>query len=90
MIKIDFEFDTKHGKFCDALYLADDHSYSDAEIQSMKENRRDIWIANIDNPPSTHPDYVTIDGVEYKKIEIAGQIVLKPVEVSEVNEVNNG
>jgi hypothetical protein len=51
MIKIDFEFDTKHGKFKDALSLPDNHTFTEAEIQAMKEQRRDNWINIVDNPP---------------------------------------
>lgn len=51
MQKIDFEFDTPHGVFRDALHLPDDHSYSEADIQAMKEQRRDNWIAAVTAPP---------------------------------------
>lgn len=51
MIKIDFEFDTKHGKYRDALHLPDNHTLTEAEIQAMKEQRRDNWIYIVDNPP---------------------------------------
>jgi hypothetical protein len=78
-MKIDFEFETDHGKFRDALHLPDDHGLSDAEIEVMKEERRDNWIAII-TAPSVEPDTVEIDGVTYEKVEIDGQIVLKPVE----------
>lgn len=50
MVKIDFEFDTQHGVFRDALYLPKDHAYSEAEIQAMKEQRRDNWIAIVTAP----------------------------------------
>lgn len=50
-MKIDFEFDTPHGVFRDALHLPDDHSYSEADIQAMKEQRRDNWIAVVTAPP---------------------------------------
>ena len=79
-MKIDFEFDTAHGKFRDALYLPDNHGLSDAEIEAMKEQRRDNWIAVV-TAPSVEPDTVEIDGVTYEKVEIDGQTVLKPVEV---------
>jgi hypothetical protein len=79
MIKIDFEFTTPHGKFRDALHLSDNHGLSDAEIEAMKEQRRDNWIAVVE-APSVEPDTVEIDGVTYEKVEIEGQIVLKPVE----------
>lgn len=49
-MKIDFEFQTAYGKFADALYLADDHTYSEAEIEAMKQQRLDNWIAFITAP----------------------------------------
>lgn len=44
-MKIDFSFDTPHGKFADALHLPDDHGLTDAEIEAMKQQRLDNWIA---------------------------------------------
>jgi len=55
MIKIDFEFDTPHGVFRDALHLPEDHTYTDAEIQAMKEQRRDNWIAIVTAPSVETP-----------------------------------
>lgn len=68
-MKIDFEFDTPHGKFRDALHLPDNHSFSDAEIEAMKEQRRDNWIAVVTAPPveEPEPEFVEIDGVKYIK-----------------------
>lgn len=51
MIKIEFEFNTEHGVFRDALYLPDDHGLSDAEIDAMKQQRVDNWIALVTAPP---------------------------------------
>lgn len=51
MIQIIFEFDTKHGTFRDALYLPEDHTFTEAQIQAMKEERRDNWISAVENPP---------------------------------------
>lgn len=80
MIKIDFEFDTPHGIFRDALHLPEDHTFSEADIQAMKEQRRDNWIAVVTAPPvEPPPNTVTLDGVLYEKVEIDGQVVLKPV-----------
>lgn len=45
---IDFEFQTKYGVFRDALHLSDEHTLSDEEIQTMKQQRVDAWIAVID------------------------------------------
>jgi hypothetical protein len=68
-MKIDFSFETPHGKFADALHLPDDHGFTEAEIQAMKEQRRDNWIAVVTAPPveEAQPEYVEIDGVKYVK-----------------------
>lgn len=55
MIKIDFEFDSPHGCFRDAIHLPEDHLFTDEEIQAMKQQRFDSWIAIITAPP---PNYV--------------------------------
>jgi hypothetical protein len=73
-MKIDFSFETSHGKFADALHLPDDHGFTEAEIQAMKEQRRDNWIAIVTAPPvetepapEPAPEYIEIDGVRYVK-----------------------
>ena len=50
MIKIDFEFDSPYGVFRDALHLPDDHGMSDAEVQAMKQQRFDNWLAILSMP----------------------------------------
>ena len=50
-MKIDFEFETAHGKFADALHLPDDHTFTDDDIQAMKQQRVDNWIAVVTAPP---------------------------------------
>jgi hypothetical protein len=50
-MKIDFSFDTQYGKFCDALHLPDDHTFTEVEIDAMKQQRLDNWIAVITAPP---------------------------------------
>lgn len=79
-MQIIFEFTTKHGVYRDALYLDDDHTLSEAEINALKQERLDNWLDVVENPPTPEPDIVEIDGVVYEKIELDGQIVLKPVE----------
>lgn len=77
MIKIDFEFDTLHGVFRDALYLPEDHALTEQDIQSMKEQRRDNWIAIITAPspevisqPITQPSAtIEISGETYQVLE---------------------
>ena len=68
-MKIDFEFDTAHGKFRDALHLPDNHGLNDAEIEAMKVQRRDNWIAVVTAPSveEPEPEFVEIDGVKYIK-----------------------
>jgi len=44
-MKIDFSFETKYGKFADALHLPDDHGLTDAEIETMKQERLNNWLA---------------------------------------------
>jgi hypothetical protein len=51
MLKIDFEFDSQYGVFRDALHLPENHGMTDAEIQTMKQQRFDNWIAIVNAPP---------------------------------------
>lgn len=51
MVKIDFSFETQYGKFADALWFPDDQVPSDSEIEAMKQQRLDNWIAVITAPP---------------------------------------
>lgn len=71
MIKIDFEFETEYGVFRDALHLPDDHAFTDDEIQAMKNERVDNWIAAITAPSVEVPapaDFIEVDGVKYAKV----------------------
>ena len=72
-MKIDFEFNTPHGLFRDALHLPDDHAFSDDEIQLMKEARVDNWIAVVTAPPAVEEvvapaDFIEVGGVQYAKV----------------------
>lgn len=51
MIKIDFEFQTDFGLFRDALHLPDDHGLNDEQIEALKAERRDNWLAIVTAPP---------------------------------------
>jgi len=80
MVKIDFEFDTPHGVFRDALHLPDDHAFTEDEIQAMKQRRVDNWIAIVTAPSAEPaeepapvvkelaPEYIEIDGVRYVRV----------------------
>lgn len=45
MVKIDFQFDSPYGRFADALHLPDDHGLTEAEIEALKQQRLDNWLA---------------------------------------------
>lgn len=81
MIKIEFEFETQYGNFHDALYLPEDHTYTEEQIVEMQLERLNNWIYILENPPEPDPETIEIDGIVYEKVEIEGQIVLKPVGV---------
>jgi hypothetical protein len=78
-MKIDFEFQTSHGVYRDALYFQDGNVPDDEAIEAMKAERVNNWIYAVENPLAP-PETIEIDGVTYEKVEIDGQIVLKPVE----------
>ena len=85
MVKIDFSFDTPHGKFADALHLPDDHGFSEAEIQAMKEQRRDNWIAVVTAPPAPEPETTKeIAGEVYQKLDGVPPSGAKLVEIDGV------
>lgn len=69
MVKIDFEFDTVHGVFRDALCLPDDHGLTDEQLEAMKRARVDEWVAAVTAPPAEEPQgFIEIDGVRYAKV----------------------
>ena len=47
---ISFFFDTKYGRYADALHLPDDHGLTDDEIEAMKQQRLSNWLAVIETP----------------------------------------
>jgi hypothetical protein len=50
MVKIDFSFPSQYGTFSDALHLPDDNTFTDAEIEAMKQQRLDNWLAVVNAP----------------------------------------
>ena len=51
MKNINFEIQTKYGKFSDALVFGDDEILpDDAESEILKQQRLANWIAIIENP----------------------------------------
>lgn len=50
MIKIDFEFETKYGKFSDALWIPEGTTMTEEDIEAEKQRRLSNWIALIEAP----------------------------------------
>ena len=50
-MKIEFQFETKHGMFSDALHFPDDQTPSGEEIEAMKQQRLANWIAIVGASP---------------------------------------
>ena len=52
-IKIDFQKTSADGiySYSDALHLPANHSYTEEEIEAMKQARFDRWLALITQPP---------------------------------------
>ena len=90
MIKIDFEFDSTYGVFRDALHLPEDHTFTEAEIEAMKQQRFDNWWAAVNAPPPetveetpTPPaQTITIAGETYNLLEGTPASGAKLVEVN--------
>jgi hypothetical protein len=78
-MKIAFSAETEHGVFSDALYFEDDAVPDEATIEAMKQQRVDNWVIAVTTPAA--PEIVEINGVQYEKIVLEGQVVLKPVGV---------
>jgi hypothetical protein len=47
--------------------LSNDHSFSEDEIEAMKQSRFNNWVAVVEAPPVEEPesDFLEIDGVRY-------------------------
>lgn len=50
-MKIDFEIKKDNWVFRDAITLPDDHQYTDAQIEAMKQARFAAWYEIVTNPP---------------------------------------
>jgi hypothetical protein len=68
MIKIDFEYTTIYGKFSDALHLPENHTFTEVEIEQLKEERLNNWIAIVTSSDNSSQN---------NTIEIAGEIYYK-------------
>lgn len=52
MIKIDFEMTNGTYTYRDALHLPEDHTFTEAEIEQIKQERFNKWITIITSPPA--------------------------------------
>lgn len=79
MIQIVFERGEDPYLFRDAIYLPENHSFTDSEIKKMQDDRYNAWYSMVTNPPEPEPvdppavplinvdDYVEVNGVRYYK-----------------------
>lgn len=90
-MKIDFEFDTPHGVFRDALHLPDDHTFSESEINEMKQQRLNNWLSIVNAPPQevveevvAEPpkDSIDINGETYQLLQGVPPSGAKLIEVN--------
>ena len=92
-MKIDFEFDTPNGVFRDAIHLPDDHTFTETEIEEMKQQRLDNWLAIVNAPPSPVDETAVPVVSSTGTIEIAGETYQKldgvPQSGAKLIEVNN-
>lgn len=63
MIKINFTKTSADGiySFSDALNLPSNHSYTEEEIEAMKQQRFDNWLNIIMNPPAPVEEVIVPD-----------------------------
>lgn len=54
MQQIRFTFETRFGSFSDALYLPEDHTFTEEQIEAMKQERLTNWLAVV-NPTIETP-----------------------------------
>lgn len=53
---IDFEYETQYGKFADSLWFPDgDPIPPDVELEAMKLQRLNNWLAIMEAPPAPLP-----------------------------------
>lgn len=55
MEKIDFEFETQFGVFRDALHLPEGHGLTGEQIDAMKQERLNNWLAIVNPAPVEEP-----------------------------------
>ena len=60
MIKIDFtKTHETYGVYADAIHLEENHTYTDADIEAMKQQRFDNWVSHIVTMSNQPPVEIT-------------------------------
>lgn len=54
-MQICFVFETMYGRYSDALHLPDDHGFTDEQIEAMKLERLNNWLAIVSPPVADTP-----------------------------------
>lgn len=57
-IQIFFEYTDGTYNYSDALYLPEDHTFTEEQIEAMKKERFDNWKSFILNPPVPTPERI--------------------------------
>lgn len=78
-MQIRFSFDTKYGKFSDALNLPDDHAYTEEELNLMKEQRRDNWVAYIDSTQIETISETPTETTSDTPTEVSSETPIEPI-----------
>jgi len=68
-IKIEFEQQTPHGMFRDCITLQENHTLTEQDIETLKQQRIDAWIAEVTAVPPDEPEIIEINGEFYQKIK---------------------
>lgn len=72
MIKIDFEKTSEDGLmvYRDALYLPEDHTFTEEEVEAMKQERFNRWYAAVTTPPEEYVDDVVVAEMPASDVQV--------------------
>jgi hypothetical protein len=73
-MQIRFTFETEFGAFSDALYLDEGHTFTEAEVEAMKQERLTNWLAVVNPSPEQ------IEAMRLQQLALEESIVDTPVE----------
>jgi len=73
-MQIRFTFETEFGAFSDALHLDDDHTFTEAEVEAMKQERLANWLVVVNPSPEQ------IEAMRLQQLALEEAAVDTPVE----------